>query len=335
MESQFENVINYVLKRMYATDDDGKFILDKRIKSRRKTYAVKGKTDVLPFFPANNENDGDDCVISFNIHPTFVNNHEHGHDFFELMMMHAGTCRQIVEGNEILMEEGDICLINMQTIHKVEISSRSDILVNLLISPRILERCFTNMIYDANFITEFIVRSLYFKNQSEPFILFKKSAETQQLVRQVREMIVEMNSKEEFYNKILENQLSILFSYMVRAYRSQISDKSKPHRERFELSEVLEYINEHYSNVTLNELAERFHYNKSYLSLRIKKYTGHSFSTLINEYKLKKATSLLLNSSMSIDGICEVVGFYDHSHFNKVFKERYNMNPSAYREANK
>lgn len=325
---EFEKVIQAKLESIYRKDSDGEYIIEKRIKGQPH-YCNKAP---LPFFPADNESA--DCVISYNIHPVFMNNSKHSHRFFELMFMLRGSCRQRINDTfNIVMKQGDLCLLNMQSTHEVEISGKDDVMINILISPRIFERCFSNIIYDSNFITEFVISSLYYERQKNSFMLFEKNKYTPQITRQVQSMVTEISQREDCYDKVLENQLAILFSYMVRAYHSNITaQKSDGSGSNFQ--QVLAYINDNYASITLAQLAEHFHYNKSHLSSMIKKHTGNSFSFLINEYRLKKACVLLVNSSLSIDEICEKAGYYDHSHLYKVFKERYSMTPSQYRNTN-
>ena len=64
----------------------------------------------------------------------------------------------------------------------------------------------------------------------------------------------------------------------------------------------------------------------------IKKNFDCNFSQLIKECKLNYARDYLLNSNYTVDEIAEKIGFYDRSHFDKVFKNQYNITPKNYRE---
>jgi AraC-like DNA-binding protein len=58
--------------------------------------------------------------------------------------------------------------------------------------------------------------------------------------------------------------------------------------------------------------------------------TGKSPVEFIRSIRLKKAVYLLENSQMSISQICYEVGFNTPKYFTKLFKEEYNILPSAY-----
>ena len=58
--------------------------------------------------------------------------------------------------------------------------------------------------------------------------------------------------------------------------------------------------------------------------------TGKSPVEFIRAIRLKKAVYLLENSQMSISQISYEVGFNTPKYFTKLFKEEYNILPSAY-----
>ncbi len=51
----------------------------------------------------------------------------------------------------------------------------------------------------------------------------------------------------------------------------------------------------------------------------------------LNDKRLEHAKSLLLNSDMNVNEVCQESGFRNSSHFNKAFKERYKLPPNQFR----
>ncbi|NDO20288.1 response regulator [Lachnospiraceae bacterium MD329] len=95
--------------------------------------------------------------------------------------------------------------------------------------------------------------------------------------------------------------------------------------------ELLTFINEHYTEkLQLTALAERFHINKSYLSQLFNQYIGYGFSEYITELKMQKAAKML---KRNISGT-EIANFlnYDYVYFNKLFKKRFGMTITQYRQ---
>lgn len=95
------------------------------------------------------------------------------------------------------------------------------------------------------------------------------------------------------------------------------------------LKELLHYDT---SNLSLEYLSEQLRVHPVHISRAAPKYLSMSLGEYIRQYKLKKSIPLLLDSSNSLTEITYQVGFSDQSHFNRVFKSYFNMNPSSYRK---
>ncbi len=84
---------------------------------------------------------------------------------------------------------------------------------------------------------------------------------------------------------------------------------------------------------TIDELAEKFNYNKDYMSRMFKKHLGVSPKKYINGMKILKAKQYLGMLDLSIKEIAYKLGFKDEKYFMKLFKEYENLTPSTYRNA--
>lgn len=95
---------------------------------------------------------------------------------------------------------------------------------------------------------------------------------------------------------------------------------------------VLEYIQENFKEqLTLNEIAETFHYNPTYLSMLLKKELGKNFISYLNELKITYACELLGKTNLSINDIANMCGFSNYFYFAKIFKKIRGITPSQYR----
>lgn len=96
---------------------------------------------------------------------------------------------------------------------------------------------------------------------------------------------------------------------------------------------VITYVREHYAeNFTLNELAERFYVNPSYLSNLFVKRGGVNFSNYRNSLRIQRAKELIAGSDRTMLDIAVSVGFESSSYFCRVFKEVVGMAPQQYRK---
>lgn len=97
-------------------------------------------------------------------------------------------------------------------------------------------------------------------------------------------------------------------------------------------AKIIYYIHCNYKHdITLADIAKRFHYNENYLSDVLKSQTGQSFTELLREIRVFHAASLLLTTDDPISKIGFDVGFSSNETFLRVFKTHYDCSPSEYR----
>ena len=89
---------------------------------------------------------------------------------------------------------------------------------------------------------------------------------------------------------LLKNQwgcyLALVFSNLLRSYQSSIDKYNYKNMGNNHLSDILTYINDNKSTVTLSSVSKHFNYHPNYLSSLIKKYTNKSFSDILQELRL-------------------------------------------------
>jgi len=95
------------------------------------------------------------------------------------------------------------------------------------------------------------------------------------------------------------------------------------------LQELLHYDT---SELSLQYLSDQLDVHPVHISRSAPKYLYTSLGEYIRQHKIKKAIPLILDSSNSLTEIAYQAGFSDQSHFNRVFKSYFEMNPSFYRK---
>ena len=97
---------------------------------------------------------------------------------------------------------------------------------------------------------------------------------------------------------------------------------------------VIEYIKENYHrHISLEELANISYMSKTYLSSLFKKETGYSISEYINQIRVDRAQTFLMDNDLSIIEIARICGFEDQSYFTKVFRRIAGVTPKKFRES--
>ena len=121
-----------------------------------------------------------------------------------------------------------------------------------------------------------------------------------------------------------------------KSAKSNMLDRGKSEKIYTELCELIE--NERLyadPNFTREELVERLHTNRTYLSQIIKIHTGKNYSQLINSYRIKEAIKILSNPGKKdypLKKLSQDLGFVSSNTFSKVFQQTVGMSPSNFRK---
>lgn len=108
------------------------------------------------------------------------------------------------------------------------------------------------------------------------------------------------------------------------------SENIKEGREE-RIVDIMNYLKNHYKDVTLDELAENFNLSKPYLSKYIRENAGITFQEAVKKARMKKARTLLKESNQTVESIAASVGYENVEHFNRLFKKSYGMTPVQFR----
>lgn len=102
------------------------------------------------------------------------------------------------------------------------------------------------------------------------------------------------------------------------------------------IQEIMDYVERHYGEkILMEDIAEKIHLSRTYISVLFKKETGEKFSDYLQRIRLENSCILLRDTRLSLQEIAEKTGFFDLAHFSRAFKESYKCSPSEYRKQNK
>ncbi|MEF9945873.1 MAG: 2-isopropylmalate synthase [Lachnospiraceae bacterium] len=97
------------------------------------------------------------------------------------------------------------------------------------------------------------------------------------------------------------------------------------------MMEIMNFIQENYLEVTLDDLSRQFYLSKPYLSKYIKEKSGMTFGDHVKKIRMKKAKAMLKTSNMTVDNVASSVGYQNVEHFNRLFKKEYQLTPIQFR----
>lgn len=164
--------------------------------------------------------------------------------------------------------------------------------------------------------------------------IYRLKPRDQQTVHRILESLLqEQESPEEFTSAYQRTLLNLLLYTLARQKR--IGQSVKP-EETTRMSQVIQYIHNHYNeDITLELLSQKFYISPYYLCREFKGYTNSTIIQYLNVTRIMNAQRKFMETDLNITEISRQTGFSNLTHFNRVFKQVTGMTPSGYRKSHK
>lgn len=274
-------------------------------------------------FFANNQN------VSIVKHPRYMPFFMHRHAFFEIIYVLSGHCQEITHDLVTDLHTGDICLLAPGISHGIKVFDDS-LVLDILIRHSTFSNIFLNSIRTKSQISLFFTGNIFELSKTR-YLLYKTSEDTA-IRNYILDMYIEQLHFDRYSDQIICALMTIFLTQLTRKYEKNVIVSNQIGCKTEYSDKIIKYIMEHYESVTLNELAEHFHFSVPYCSKVVKAVSGKSFSELITQIRLSQSQNLLDYTEMSIVNISEAVGYKNPESFIRAFQRVYNISPSKYRK---
>lgn len=217
----------------------------------------------------------------------------------------------------------------------VEYDREGDKEVELSSSPEYDHEMYTRILIegDTEVVERFIDCLLSGKSHSERFLRQPYLNVAIELMMIAKEM-----EKHPDYSEVLgpllrintikgvrQHVLSVVLQSMER--RQELKQEYSPH-----VSFVMEQIKSHHKEeLSLKTLSQRLELHPNYLGQLFQQEVGSNFSDYVNQYRIEKATQLLLHTEQKTAEIAALVGYFDTSYFYRQFKKYAGVSPTELR----
>lgn len=212
-------------------------------------------------------------LIQVRPHTRFVHFPKHTHNYIEVIYMCQGRTTHIINGKEVVLEEGDLLLLNQNAVQEIMPAGKEDIAVNFIVLPEFLDTAFSMMGDEENQLRDFLVGALSGRDGETSWMYFHVAdiLPVQNLIENMVWTIFYDSSNKRSCTQIT---MGLLFLQLLNCMDKMETGGSKYDAEI--TAAVLSYINEHYKNGTLSELAGQMGYDVYWLSREIRRRTGRN-----------------------------------------------------------
>lgn len=255
----------------------------------------------------------------------------HIHDTTEFYFMVSGERYYFIEADSFHVKPGMAVLIRPNQIHKTNVVNGDG---------------YHRFLLQLDSATTDLFMKLAGNNalESKPYDVVEFSSEDWQMVLSTFEQLkIEMQretSKNHTMSRIIIMQLVALFMRAQKkqdAFFSENSPDRGVHISMYEMvHDIILYLQRHSSEeCSLNDIAAHFSISRSYLTRIFKSVTGVTIKEYLTLCRIRKATTLLNSTDLSITEIASRTGFGNITNFEKHFKEMTDTTPLQYRKMKK
>lgn len=271
--------------------------------------------------------------ITFTRHPRFMTMEEHKHDFIELNYAYSGGFTQMIDGKKVPMQPGDVAILDTNVRHTIEMLPRETLVVNLLMKKDYFNEQLLARLSENSIITEFIISAIYRTGLSGRYLHFSPGENTR--IRSfIHSIIAEIKHPSLGSREAISCYTVLLFTELMRSMRIEPTQEQKQSDRSLSISilALIQYINDHFMERSLTQIAGEFHIHPNYLTRLLKKHIGKGYMEMVNELRMERAVFLLKNTPLTINEIADESGFSNFNHFYKHFKKTHNITPKQYRK---
>lgn len=251
-------------------------------------------------------------------------------NYFSVIYVLDGCCTLATNTNRRSMKKGELCILPPDVPYYILVSE-SDIVLNISSNQANFKKQFNKLLYQNNIISDFLRNALFKDAKDCLFFMVPPSKDFKSIIQH---LFSEFVQKDTYSESLFYYYLQIFYVNIIRSTQStgQYYIKQKETTAKMLMPAILQYLTDNYNDITLDKLAEKFHYDSAYLSRFIKALTGKNYTTIITELRIKEAKKLLKETDLSIAKIASQIGYNSTDHFTYSFKRCCGLTPVKFRQ---
>lgn len=256
----------------------------------------------------------------------------HTHEYIELAYIVEGEFEQRIMGKNITFTEGEFCLIDKNCLHQDYLESQNATILFIGIANEMFDEIMSQHIATER-IVSFLQSALMKQKNLQQYLHFRPQYNVAQEMEQyLLSILNELICHDSASPYICKGLMMRVFALLSSGYEFSLSKALRKEMNWVLFESVTEYMEEHFTDITIQDLVEKFHFQEDYFNRLIKSKTGQTYSAYLQDLRLAKAKHLLITSRLSIDAVAESVGYKNKGYFYKIFVNKYGMTPAKLRE---
>lgn len=311
-------------------EQQGKAYYQKAVRTKDSGLTVYNISTQYQTPPLNVTRPGDQ-PIAVHRHERYVPAGYHAHAYLEIMYQFRGRCMQNIEGESMVLKEGELCFISPGVFHDPAVYDDS-VLLNILIRPDMIQKIDVSLTDVDSKVGKYWKTLLYSSRQYE--YLRVSLQDSPGAIGLLDSLVKEYFENKPFSDEMIQAQFLQLLYLIMRKGNAccVLSDQQHGYIKKMPVLPILQYIQDHADEtVTLGMLSERFSYSEQHICRMIRLHTGRTFSHLLMDFRLSQAKLLLVTTELSFHEIAWRCGYAGNTYFHRLFVRQEGMTPMEYR----
>lgn len=267
------------------------------------------------------------------VHLPFIDDRIHTHNHFEINYVYSGSARQIIDSEQRQLLAGEFCIFAPNMRHNVLVDDTDSLVISIPVRKSTFDSIFGRLMTQNDLLSLFFKNTLYQEHQSN-YLLFKTDPADQEITALIRHITIESNSSRKYAAAYVDCLVPQLFYTLLRKYSDTVlyygSGSKDPTQSDFAL--MLTYVQNHYTDISLTDLARLFGYSPEYVSRLFSRNMHQSFNQIVQNLRMQKAAELLRTTDLSISAVTEQCGYTSPDYFTRNFRRHFHCSPTEYRK---
>lgn len=245
----------------------------------------------------------------------------HWHNEYEMIGILKGTINIRVSSESIILNEGDIFLVNSRVIHAIRcIEDENNLCMILQMSPEL----FTSEENENSDIRFYLDSTQKDEEPERGFAYFYRN-----LAQLVYESLKEDGHSPFRIRAQVCAMIADLFDYVI--YDVRFRDSVSQNQQELAVS-VIEYMEKYLEEDSIVDMACRqFGLSRKSLDRVLKTMTGVTGKEILENLRVERAKSLLKNTDKNMNYILDSCGFGSEKTFYRVFRRETGLTPNEFR----
>ena len=228
------------------------------------------------------------------------------HEFWELIYVDQGPLHSVADGQDLLLEQGDMVLYTPGQWHMQY--------ADIGVAPRYVRICFRASGGDLSVL----------KNQ--------RIRPSQQAMLLLQHLLREQERMEDFAGDMILSLLNLLLITLLRQKQpDHLQATHCVNNENEIIRRAQQYISTHVrEKLSVPVVAKNTRVSASYLTALFQKHLQISPGEYIRRVKLQESRQMIREGEMNLSQIAAALQYSTIHHFSRQFKEKFGISPSEY-----